>query len=155
MNNPEKTSDDAGNSWRCPMSVALDMFGDRWSLILIRDMMFLGKRRYSEFLASNEGISTNILASRLKRLQQLELVEKFADPDNAKTAIYLLSDRGLSLLPIMLEVMRWGRRIDSNSRISSEVADALDNGGEPLAREVERRTRAERNQLSSPMQVAL
>jgi DNA-binding HxlR family transcriptional regulator len=155
MNSDEKTNEAADDSWRCPMSVALDMFGDRWSLILIRDMMFLGKRRYSEFLASNEGISTNILASRLKRLQQLELVEKFADPDNAKTAIYLLSDRGLNLLPILLEVMRWGRRIDSNSKISPEVADALANGGEPLTREVERRTSAERNQLSSPMQVAL
>ena len=132
----------------------MDMIGDRWSLILIRDMMFLDKRRYSEFLASNEGISTNILASRLKQLQQLEFVEKFADPDSAKTAIYLLTDRGLSLYPLMLEVLRWGRRINNDARISSEVAAALANDGEPLARAVERRTRAERNRLSSPMQAA-
>ena len=99
MDSIDQTLTPAVISPRCPISFAMSMLGDRWSLLIIRDMMLFGKRRYSEFLASGEGISTNILADRLKQMQHLDLVEKFSDPTNRKASVYLLTDKGLRLFP--------------------------------------------------------
>lgn len=78
---------------KCPLACSLDLFGDRWSLLIFRDMMLLGKQRYKDFLASDEGISTNILASRLKKLAADGFIEKHADPRDKKSAVYVLSER--------------------------------------------------------------
>ena len=134
---------------RCPISFAMSMLGDRWSLLIIRDMMLFGKRRYSEFLASGEGISTNILADRLKQMQHLDLVEKFSDPANRKASVYLLTDKGLRLFPVLLEVIRWGQQHDEHSMITDAMAQALRNGGQPLARQIQERVESERQQLQS------
>jgi DNA-binding HxlR family transcriptional regulator len=101
MNLPERRSN-------CPLNVALELFGDKWSLLLLRDMLVLGKTRYGEFLDSPEGISTNILASRLKQLEASGLLEKLANPSDRKAAVYLPTTLGVSLLPVVLEVIRWG-----------------------------------------------
>lgn len=132
---------------RCPISFAMSMLGDRWSLLIIRDMMLFGKRRYSEFLASGEGISTNILADRLKQMQHLDLVEKFSDPANRKASVYLLTDKGLRLFPVLLEVIRWGQQHDEHSMITDSLAQALRDGGQPLARQIQERVESERQQL--------
>jgi DNA-binding HxlR family transcriptional regulator len=134
---------------RCPISFAMNMLGDRWSLLIIRDMMLFGRRRYSEFLASSEGISTNILAARLKQMQQLDLVEKFSDPSNRKASVYLLTDKGLRLFPVLLEVIRWGQQHDERSMITDAMAQALRDGGQPLARQIQERVESERLQLQS------
>lgn len=92
----------------CPISQLLDLLGDRWSLLIVRDAVLFGKSRYSEFLAGAEGISTNILAQRLKQLVAQGLLEKHPDPQDGKSAIYLPTDEGLALLPLLVEVLRWG-----------------------------------------------
>lgn len=137
----------AGSSPRCPVSFALDMFGDRWSLLLIRDMMLFDKQRYGEFLASGEGISTNILADRLKQMQHLGLVEKFPDPGNGKASLYLLTDQGLSLFPILLEIIRWGLQHDDHAVVSPQVAAALTGDSASLAKDITERITARRQAL--------
>ena len=84
----------------CPISLALDIFGDKWSLLIIRDLMFLKKQTYSEFLISEEKISTNILADRLAKLENAGLIRKFRN-------LYSLTEKGIDLVPVMLEVVRW------------------------------------------------
>jgi DNA-binding HxlR family transcriptional regulator len=137
MDTTDKTSSAAAITPRCPISFTMNMLGDRWSLLIIRDMMLFGRRRYSEFLASGEGISTNILADRLKQMQQLDLVEKFGDPSNRKASVYLLTDKGLRLFPVLLEVIRWGQQHDERSMITDAMAQALRDGGQPLARQIQ------------------
>ena len=92
----------------CPISQLLDLLGDRWSLLIIRDAVLFGKSRYSEFLAGDEGISTNILARRLKLLVTHGVLEKHPDPEDGKSFLYLPTDEGLALLPVIVEILRWG-----------------------------------------------
>ncbi|MDG2284432.1 MAG: helix-turn-helix domain-containing protein [Alphaproteobacteria bacterium] len=91
----------------CPISFGLDTFGDRWSLVVIREMMMGGKTTYGEFLEAEEGISTNILADRLKHLETEGIIEKSRDPENRRSFIYTLTEKGRDLEPIMLEIVLW------------------------------------------------
>jgi DNA-binding HxlR family transcriptional regulator len=96
----------------CPINFALETFGDHWSLLIIRDMVYFGKKTYGEFLASDEGMATNILASRLVQLEQKGiLVKKPYDRDKRKE-IYFLTDKGLDLIPILLEMAGWSAQHD-------------------------------------------
>jgi len=92
----------------CPLSKVLDLFGDKWSLLILRDAILFDKRRYGEFLASPERISTNILAARLRQLEAAGILEKYADPADGKASLYIPTSRGLRLLPLLVEAMRWG-----------------------------------------------
>lgn len=85
----------------CPISSALDIFGDKWTLLVIRDLLFRGKSRYGEFLASHEGIATNILADRLVLLQRAGLIKR------SKDAAYRLTSSGIDLLPMLAETILW------------------------------------------------
>lgn len=96
----------------CPIAFALDLFGDKWSLLVLRDLLFMGKRRYNEFLASEEGISTNILAERLKRLEAQGILTKFRDRSNRRQSVYAPTRKGLELLPILLELICWSAQHD-------------------------------------------
>jgi DNA-binding HxlR family transcriptional regulator len=91
----------------CPVACTLDLFGDRWTLLVLRDL-FLGKQHYDEFLQASEGIATNILAERLKRLQAMGLIGAEIDETNRRRKRYSLTERGRSLGPILLQVARWG-----------------------------------------------
>lgn len=91
----------------CPLSCSLDVFGDKWSLLIIRDLMFGNKCTYNDFLKSAEGIATNILASRLKGLEENGVIEKSAHPDSKAKILYKLTQKGIDLLPIILEVYIW------------------------------------------------
>lgn len=91
----------------CPVACTLDVLGDKWTLLVIRDL-FLGKSRYGEFLESSESIPTNILADRLKRLLEQKLVTKKLYQENPKRYAYALTDMGRDLGPLMREVVRWG-----------------------------------------------
>ena len=93
----------------CPIAVTLDLVGDKWSLVIVRDML-VGKRRYGEFLASPEGIPTNILANRLKRLEACGLVSKRPYQDRPPRYEYDLTPSGVSLLPVLQAISRWGNR---------------------------------------------
>ncbi len=89
------------------MSLGLDVFGDRWTLLIVRDLMFTGKRHYREMLGSEEHISTNILADRLKMLLDEGIVTKTEDPSHKQKAIYSLTEKGIALLPILMQISRW------------------------------------------------
>lgn len=91
----------------CPISYSLDIFGDKWSLLIIRDMMFSQKCTYGDFLKSDEKIATNILASRLQTLEENKLIEKLEHPDSKAKFLYKLTNKGIDLLPLIVEVYLW------------------------------------------------
>lgn len=91
----------------CPVSLGLDIFGDRWTLLIIRDLMFSDKRHYREMLGSEEHISTNILADRLKMLLDEGIITKTEDPSHKQKAIYSLTEKGIALLPILMQISSW------------------------------------------------
>ena len=92
----------------CPISTTLDILGDKWTLLIIRDLMFNGKKTYGEFLQSEEMIATNILADRLLILEKTGLVEKKAFPGNKVKNLYQLTPKGIDLMPVLLEIILWG-----------------------------------------------
>ncbi len=91
----------------CPISSALDILGDKWSLLIIRDICLLGKRTYGEFSQSDEKIASNILADRLNRLEAHGIISKGEMIGNKKVKIYRVTDKGLGLLPILVETILW------------------------------------------------
>ena len=99
----------------CPINFALETFGDTWSLLIIRDIVYFGKKTYSEFLESEEGMATNILASRLTHLEQQGiLVKKPAEQDKRKEE-YVLTEKGLDLIPVMVEMANWSAGYDPHT----------------------------------------
>jgi DNA-binding HxlR family transcriptional regulator len=98
----------------CPISCSLDVIGDKWSLLIIRDVMLRGKMSYSEFLNSEEGIATNILVSRLNTLEAEEILVREVAPANKSKYIYSLTQKGVDLVPIIIELMDWGARYNKN-----------------------------------------
>lgn len=109
----------------CPISYILDLVGDRWSLLIVRDLM-QGKRFYKEFLISNEKIATNILADRLKRLESNELIESRVYPNLKTQKEYRLTEKGQDLIPIILELMLWSSKHGSDIEISSELVNQIE-----------------------------
>ncbi|HEY0787832.1 MAG TPA: helix-turn-helix domain-containing protein [Thermoanaerobaculia bacterium] len=99
----------------CPVNFGLEAFGDKWSLLILRDIVFRGKRTYGEFLKSEEGIATNILASRLAMLEEQGILEKRPDPDDARKDRYALTEKGLDLIPVLFEITLWSAKYDSKS----------------------------------------
>lgn len=96
----------------CPINFSLETFGDLWSLLIIRDIVYFGRRSYGEFLEAGEGIATNILATRLAQLEEKGILVKKQDPTDKRKDIYSLTNRGLDLIPILLELASWGARHD-------------------------------------------
>ncbi len=94
----------------CPIAGALDLVGDRWTLLVMRDILLYDKRRFAEFLASPEGIASNILAARLERLEQCGLVERRRYQERPPREEYHPTPRGSDLAPILRELVRWGQR---------------------------------------------
>jgi DNA-binding HxlR family transcriptional regulator len=109
----------------CPVAFGLDTFGDRWSLLIIRDIMLVGKKTYSEFLEADEGISTNILADRLKNLEAEGIIKKSRDPENGRSFTYALTAKGLDLAPIVLEIIRWSGKYDTRSGALKAVPNKI------------------------------
>lgn len=91
----------------CPLNASVEILGDRWSLLIIRDMMLRGFRSYKEFLGSYEKIATNILADRLRRLESYGIITTEPDPADGRKVIYLLTSKGIELAPIMTEMVLW------------------------------------------------
>lgn len=94
----------------CPIGSSLDIWGDKWTLLIIRDLMEANGRTYSDFLKSPEGIATNILASRLQALEENQLVVKLEHPDSKAKVLYKLTQKGIDLLPIMIEINLWAEK---------------------------------------------
>src|SRR3954468_11586018 len=95
----------------CPINLSLEVLGDKWSLLIIRDMMFGNRRHFRELLTkSEEGIASNILADRLKRLVEQGIVAKADAPTHKQKGVYSLSEAGVALLPVLAQMAVWGRR---------------------------------------------
>jgi Predicted transcriptional regulators len=94
----------------CPYSRTMNIFGDKWSLLIIRDMMFAGKNTYGDFLKSPEGIATNILASKLALLEENGIIEKSEHPDSKAKVLYTLTQKGLDMMPVMAEIYIWSEK---------------------------------------------
>ena len=91
----------------CPLNASVEMLGDRWSLLIIRDMMLRGFRTYKEFLKSYEGIATNILADRLRKLEAHGIIAAKRDPSDGRKLIYSLTAKGIDLAPVLTEMVLW------------------------------------------------
>ncbi len=96
----------------CPLNAALEVFGDRWTLLVVRDLMFGGRCSYRDFLKADEKIATNILAERLNRLEAHGIVEKQRDPEDGRKVNYQLTDKGMDLAPVIVEMIVWGARYE-------------------------------------------
>ena len=94
----------------CPVSCSLDIWGDKWSLLIVRDLIFAKECTYGDFLKSAEGIATNILASRLLSLEENNIIEKLDHPDSKAKVLYRLTPKGIELLPIMIEINLWAEK---------------------------------------------
>jgi DNA-binding HxlR family transcriptional regulator len=94
----------------CPLNASVEMLGDRWSLLILRDMMLRGFRSYNQFLDSYEGIATNILADRLKRLIAHGIVTAQQDPSDGRRLAYVLTPKGLDLAPVLTEMVLWAAK---------------------------------------------
>ncbi|MGH2666301.1 winged helix-turn-helix transcriptional regulator [Flavobacterium sp.] len=91
----------------CPISCTLDVFGDKWSFLIIRDLLFAKECTYGDFLKSEEGIATNILAARLLMLEENGIIEKLEHPGSKAKVLYKLTRKGIDLLPVLLEMHLW------------------------------------------------
>ena len=117
----------------CPINLTLEQLGDRWSLIVIRDVMFGNRRSYGALLSSSEeGIASNILADRLKRLTAAGLLSREPDPAHRQKAVYRLTEASIELVPLLAQMGAWGRRHTQPSRELSVRAELLEEGGPPL-----------------------
>jgi DNA-binding HxlR family transcriptional regulator len=96
----------------CPINFALETFGDPWSLLIIRDIVYFGKKTYGEFLVSEEGMATNILASRLARLEQQGILAKRLSDKDKRKEEYVLTEKGLDLIPVLVEMANWSAEHD-------------------------------------------
>ena len=110
---------------QCPIRFGLGVFGDRWSLLIIRDMMFRGFTRFQDFLDAGEGISTNVLSDRLRRLEAQQIINREKDPANGRQILYELTGRGNDLLPVMLAITGWSGKHDPETTVSSELAERI------------------------------
>ena len=99
----------------CPVSCALDILGDKWTLLVIRDIMFMRKQYFGDFLMSPEKIASNVFARRLRKLEESNIVSRQRDPGNARRVIYTLTEKGHDLSPAILELLRWGSKHDPAS----------------------------------------
>ncbi len=116
----------------CPINLGLEVFGDKWTLLIIRDIMFAAKRHFREFLASDEAISSNILADRLTMLVQAGILTRAEDPSHRLKAIYSLTEKGIDLLPILAQISRWSRTYMPVDPALAATGEARDRAG-PMA----------------------
>lgn len=125
MNQPHRSG--------CPINLTLEVLGDTWSLIVIRDLMFGNRRHFRTLLTeSEEGIASNILADRLKRLVQAGLLTQQADPSHKQKILYSLTEPAIQLLPVLAQIGAWGCRHTPASYELSVRAELLERGGPPL-----------------------
>lgn len=105
----------------CPISIALEMLGDAWSLLIVRDLMFKDRRTYNDLLGGGEGIASNILADRLRKLEDAGIVEKRRDPTDARRFVYRLTKKGIDLAPVLVELVIWSARHETTDAPPSAV----------------------------------
>jgi DNA-binding HxlR family transcriptional regulator len=130
----------------CPINYSLQMLGDSWSLLIIRDILFAGKKTFGEFLSSDEGIARNILTNRLTNLVQNGIIVKGPHPTDRRKEIYSLSDKGLDLIPLLLELSAWGAKNEPKTAANFAWVENMQMEKEELIAHI-RQTAAEGNSV--------
>jgi len=120
----------------CPIAFALDIFGDKWTLLILRDIILFGKRFYKDFANSDEGISTNILADRLQKLEEQGILLKKRDQDDKKRFIYEPTKKGLDLVPVMLEMSIWSSDYDDDTAAPPKLMARIKKDPRKYAKEI-------------------
>jgi len=127
----------------CPVNYALEHFGDKWSLLIIRDLMFKGKRHYNEFFESDEKVSTSVLGDRLKSLEESGIIRKGEDDVKKSRIKYSLTEKGISLLPMMIEMIVWSGQFDKKTDAGQDFLSKAKKKREALISELEKKLREE------------
>jgi DNA-binding HxlR family transcriptional regulator len=122
----------------CPVSVSLEVFGDRWSLLIVRDLMIRGFRSFKEFEESGEGISTNILADRLRKLEKAGIIDSECEQSDGRKVNYRLTQKGIDLAPALLELLIWGAQHEK-TEAPCVLIDKMAANREQIIAEVRRR----------------
>lgn len=120
----------------CPISSALDIVGDKWSLLIIRDIALSGKNTYNEFLKSEEKIATNVLADRLSMLEMVGILVKEEHPESKAKIFYRLSAQGIDLLPVLVEIILWSDKYLSISPQAKQFAKQLRKDKETVVKQI-------------------
>lgn len=123
----------------CPVSTALDIFGDKWSLLIIRDLMFKEKNTYGDFLAAGEKIATNILADRLALLDCAGIISKNEHPDSKAKVYYKLTAKGIDLVPVLIEIVLWSEKHENVDPYATEFAKLVKKNRDGFIRQVKNR----------------
>jgi DNA-binding HxlR family transcriptional regulator len=124
----------------CPVSISLELLGDRWSLLIIRDLMVRGFRTFKDFQQSGEGIATNILSDRLRKLEKARIITAEAEKTDGRRVKYELTEKGIDLAPVLLDLLIWGARHEATAAPGPLIGELQKNRDQLLA-EVRRRWR--------------
>ncbi len=123
-------------STNCPILFALDIFGDKWSLLIMRDILIRGGKYYKDFLGAGEGISTNILANRLEQLERHGLIVKQLDETNKRRFVYSPTQKGMELVPALMEIIEWSAKYDPDTGTPPWYIERLKTDREALIQEI-------------------
>ena len=128
----------------CPVAFGLDLFGDRWTLLIVRDLLLKHRRRWSEFLDSGEGIASNILADRLARLRRAGVLVATRDPEDSRGKLYRLTEKGVDLAPVLVEMIAWSAKYDPRTAADQAFVRRARSDREALLREIRSASRTPR-----------
>jgi len=128
----------------CPIAYSLDVLGDRWTLLILRDLAFKNRRHFQDFLGASEKIASNILTERLRRLERWNLIVAHPDPADGRRIRYFLTDDGLDLIPVLIEMTIWGSKRHPDPAIPIERAERMSSDREGTVNAYRERHRAER-----------
>lgn len=115
----------------CPINLMLEVLGDPWSLLIIRDIAFFDKQHFRELLQSDEGISSNILADRLRKMVDEGLLTKSPDPSHKQKVIYSLTEKSIDLIPALVEIAKWGVKHRPAGEGPTRLVERVQAGGQP------------------------
>ena len=121
----------------CPISYALDFFGDKWTFLIIRDLALKGRHFYKEFLEAGEGIATNVLSDRLKRLEMIGIVNSAIYPEQKTKKVYTLTQKGKDLVPILVEMILWSAKYDADTEAHPDFVREARRDREGLIKEIQ------------------
>ena len=127
----------------CPTNYALEHFGDKWSLLIIRDLMFKGKKHYNEFFESEEKVSTSVLGDRLKSLEEADIISKGEDAVKKSRIKYSLTEKGIALLPVMVEIIAWSGDFDKDTAADQDFCRQAKENREALLSELTMKLKSE------------
>jgi len=127
----------------CPISFSLDTFGDKWTLLVLRDLILFDRRHFHELAGMEEGIATNILADRLKRLESSGILRRERDPADRRKVIYRVTEKGIALVPTLYEISYWGARHDSETDAPASFIKAFPKNRKAMIARTVARLRAE------------